>query len=81
MSANLTAAAFDGPLRSGLDLIGRYRVAERMLTRRLQPHIGKPGQSSAPVGKLLNENRRGFGGLNLECPSGRSNNIFLALSV
>jgi hypothetical protein len=25
-----------------------------MLTRRLQPFIGKPGQSSAPVGKLLN---------------------------
>lgn len=55
-SVNLIAAAFDGPLRSGLDLIGRYRVAERMLTRRLQPLIGKPGQSSAPVGKLLNDN-------------------------
>jgi len=26
-----------------------------MLTRRLQPLIGKPGQASAPVGKLLNE--------------------------
>jgi hypothetical protein len=25
-----------------------------MLTRRLRPHIGKPGQASAPVGKLLN---------------------------
>ena len=51
----LIAAAFDGPLRQGLDIIGRYRAAERMLTRRLQPLIGKPGQSSAPVGKLLNE--------------------------
>jgi hypothetical protein len=50
----LSAAAFDGPLRRGLDVIGRYRTAERMLTRRLQPLIGKPGQSSAPVGKLLN---------------------------
>jgi hypothetical protein len=50
----LSAAAFDGPLRQGLDVIGRYRTAERMLTRRLQPLIGKPGQSSAPVGKLLN---------------------------
>jgi hypothetical protein len=51
----LQAAAFDGPLRDGLDLIGRYRTAERMLTRRLQPKIGKPGQASAPVGKLLND--------------------------
>lgn len=50
----LEAAAFDGPLREGLDIIGRYRIAERMLTRRLQPQIGKPGQSSAPVGKALN---------------------------
>jgi hypothetical protein len=53
--ARLEAAAFDGPLRKGLDIIGRYRAAERMLTRRLQPFIGKPGQSSAPVGKLLNQ--------------------------
>jgi hypothetical protein len=50
----LQAVAVDGPLRAGFDVIGRYRVAERMLTRRLQPLIGKPGQSSAPVGKLLN---------------------------
>lgn len=48
------AAAFDGPLRRGFQIIGRYRTAERMLTRRLRPLIGKPGQSSAPVGKLLN---------------------------
>jgi hypothetical protein len=53
-SAHLSAAAFDGPLRRGLDVIGRYRTAERMLTRRLQPLIGKPGQASAPIGKLLN---------------------------
>jgi hypothetical protein len=50
----LAAAAFDGPLRAGLEVIGRYRVAERMLTRRLQSKIGKPGQASAPVGKALN---------------------------
>jgi hypothetical protein len=37
-------------------MIGRYRTAERMLTRRLQPFIGKPGQASTPVGKTLNEN-------------------------
>jgi len=50
----LEAAAFDGPLRAGFDLIGRYRTAERMLTRGLQPKIGKPGQSSSPNGKSLN---------------------------
>jgi hypothetical protein len=50
----LLAAAFDGPLRSGFDVIGRYRTAERMLTRRLGAKIGKPGQSSAPVGRRLN---------------------------
>jgi hypothetical protein len=47
-------AALDGPLRSGLGMIGRYRRAEQLLTRRLQPLIGKPGQASAPVGRLLN---------------------------
>jgi hypothetical protein len=53
-SHRVLAAAFDGPLRSDLAVIGRYRTAERMLTRRLQPFIGKPGQSSAPVGRRLN---------------------------
>lgn len=51
----ILGAAFDGPLRRGFDIIGRYRTAERMLTRGLRPLIGKPGQSSAPVGKMLNE--------------------------
>jgi hypothetical protein len=51
----IIAAAFDGPIRRGFGIIGRYRTAERMLTRRLRPLIGKPGESSAPVGKLLNE--------------------------
>lgn len=51
----IIAAAFDGPIRRGFGIIGRYRTAERMLTRRLRPLIGKPGQSSTPVGKLLNE--------------------------
>jgi hypothetical protein len=50
----LKAAAFDGPLRAGFDVIGSYRTAERMLTRRLGRRIGKPGQASAPVGKALN---------------------------
>jgi hypothetical protein len=50
----LLAASFDGPLRRGLDVVGEYRAAERMLTRRLQPLIGKPGQANAPVGRKLN---------------------------
>ena len=50
----LLVAAFDGPLRGDLRIIGRYRIAEKLLTRQLQAHIGKPGQSNAPVGKLLN---------------------------
>jgi hypothetical protein len=50
----IVAAAFDGPIRRGFDIIARYRTAERMLTRRLGSLIGKPGQSSVPVGKLLN---------------------------
>ena len=50
----LEAAAFDGPLRAGLEVIGIYRVADRMLTVRLGRHIGKPGQTNAPVGKNLN---------------------------
>lgn len=50
----ISTAAFDGPIRRGFDIIARYRTAERMLTRGLGTLIGKPGQSSAPVGKLLN---------------------------
>jgi predicted nuclease with RNAse H fold len=52
-SAPILVAALDGPLRRGLDEIGHYRAAERMLTKRLRL-IGKPGQSSSPVGRLLN---------------------------
>jgi len=50
----LLGASLDGPLRRGFDVIGVYRAAECMLTRGLQPFIGKPGQASAPVGKQLN---------------------------
>lgn len=49
------AAAFDGPLRADLGIIGCYRRAEQLLTRGLRPFIGKPGQANAPVGKRLNE--------------------------
>ncbi|MET3924420.1 hypothetical protein [Devosia sp. 2618] len=51
----LLAAAFDGPLARGFEAISRYRPAERMLTRGLGRHIGKPGQSNTPVGRALNE--------------------------
>ena len=51
----LHAVAIDGPLRRGLDVIGRYRSAERLLSRgELPRRIGKPGQSSSPNGKKLN---------------------------
>jgi hypothetical protein len=52
----LQAVALDGPLRTGFEIIARYRVAERVLTRRpLGSRIGKPGQSNSPVGKRLND--------------------------
>ena len=52
----LLAVAIDGPLRRGFDRIGRYRSAERLLSRGALPvRIGKPGQSSSPHGKHLNE--------------------------
>ncbi len=54
VGGQIMVAAFDGPIRRGFDIVGRYRTAERMLTRRLRPLVGKPGQSSSPVGKLLN---------------------------
>ena len=55
-TAQLMAAAFDGPFRAALDIIGVYRHCERVLTRQeFRTRIGKPGQSSAPIGKALNE--------------------------
>jgi hypothetical protein len=50
----LLVSAFDGPLRGDLAIIGHYRLAEQLLTERLGQHIGKLGQSSSPIGKLLN---------------------------
>jgi hypothetical protein len=51
----LEAAGFDGPLQPGFNMIGHYRAAEKMLTRRIGVKIGKPGQAHAPVGRLLNK--------------------------
>ena len=48
------SAAFDGPLRRGLEAIKQYRKAEKLLTCNLQ-RIGKPGQSNSPNGIKLNE--------------------------
>ena len=52
----LLAVAIDGPLRRGFEPIGRYRSAERILSRgELAKRIGKPGQSNSPNGRKLNE--------------------------
>ena len=52
----LLAVAIDGPLRRGFETIGRYRSAERILSRgELAKRIGKPGQSSSGNGRKLNE--------------------------
>ncbi len=48
------AAAFDGPFRAGLDEIGLYRSAERLLTLGVAKAIGKPGPCHTPSGRLLN---------------------------
>ena len=51
----LLAVAVDGPLRRGFSEIGRYRSAERLLSRGQLPRVGKPAQSSSGFGKRLNE--------------------------
>jgi len=56
----LLAAAFDGPFRCDLDQIGVYRKAEKVLTVRLAPHIGKPGQSNSGNGCKLNDAANAF---------------------
>lgn len=49
------AVAIDGPLCPTFSEIGEYRDAELMLTRGFQSRIGKPGQSSSPNGRKLNQ--------------------------
>ena len=56
----LLAAAFDGPFRRDLDHIGIYRTCEKVLTVRLAPHIGKPGQANAGNGRKLNDATNAF---------------------
>lgn len=54
-SGELLAVAIDGPLRRGFHEIGRYRSAERVLSRgELAKRIGKPGQSNSGNGMKLN---------------------------
>ena len=50
----IMVAALDGPLRSDFNVIDHYRRAEQLLTEGVGRRIGKPGQSSSPVGRLLN---------------------------
>ncbi len=52
---SLLAAAFDGPLGPRLRRLDLYRPAERILTRGLARHIGKPGPCNVPNGRRLNE--------------------------
>ncbi|MGF1623263.1 MAG: hypothetical protein ACFCVH_00155 [Alphaproteobacteria bacterium] len=56
----LAAAAFDGPLRGDLEEIGLYRLAEKLMTGGLARHIGKPGQTNSPNGRLLNRAASGY---------------------
>ena len=52
----LLGVAIDGPLRPRFLEVDRYRGAERLLSRgELRKRIGKPGQSSSPNGKKLND--------------------------
>ncbi|MDE0364791.1 MAG: hypothetical protein OXP09_04385 [Gammaproteobacteria bacterium] len=55
-TSELLAVAVDGPLSSGFDTIGRYRSAERILSRgELAKRIGKPGQANSGNGRKLNK--------------------------
>ncbi|MDB5613061.1 MAG: hypothetical protein JWQ22_714 [Devosia sp.] len=54
------ATAIDGPLGPNFEHILRYRAAERMLTRGLQRHIGKPGQTNSGNGIKLNQSASAF---------------------
>lgn len=57
--------AIDGPIHGSLEIMDRYRLPERLLTRGLQ-HIGKPGQSSSPQGRRLNQEATVFAALVLD---------------
>jgi Protein of unknown function (DUF429) len=66
-SHRLLAAALDGPLRGDLDVIDRYRAAERALThRQISSRISQPGSSRSPVGRLLNHHTNEFARLLLD---------------
>ena len=59
----LLSVAIDGPLRRGFGEIGRYRSAERLLSRGGLLKVGKPGQSSSPNGKKLNNQANSWANL------------------
>ncbi|WP_404379300.1 hypothetical protein [Caenispirillum salinarum] len=57
--------AIDGPIHGSLEIMDRYRLPERLLTRGFQ-RIGKPGQSSSPQGRRLNQEATVFAALVLD---------------
>lgn len=65
MGDGVAACAVDGPLHGSLEVMDRYRLPERLLTRGFQ-RIGKPGQSSSPHGRRLNQEANLFAALVLD---------------
>lgn len=55
VDGRVEAAAIDGPLGRDFETLSTYRTCEQLLTKRLQPFIGKPGQTSSPHGLKLNK--------------------------
>jgi hypothetical protein len=57
----LLAVALDGPLRGDLEVIDKFRAAERLLTQgAISSRISQPGSSRSPVGRLLNHHTNEF---------------------
>lgn len=65
MGEGVSVCAIDGPLHGSLEIMDRYRLPERLLTRGFQ-RIGKPGQSSSPQGRRLNQEASLFAALVLD---------------
>jgi hypothetical protein len=63
---NVCCAALDAPIRGSLDIIGEYRDAEMILTRKIKGYIGKPAQASSGNGVKLNQSANAFAELLLE---------------
>lgn len=61
----VAVCAVDGPLHGSLQVMDRYRLPEKLLTRGFR-RIGKPGQSNSPQGRRLNQEANVFAHLVLE---------------